>query len=78
MSSAKYPTYQFVSSKHLPTTSKFYYSFVDPVRIPTYVREALKDVNCVKAMDKEMKTTKKDETWDIVERLEEMKSVSCM
>ena len=52
-------------------------SAIDSIRIPTSIQEALKDENWVRAMNEEMKTLEKNETWKIVERPKDKKAVGC-
>jgi len=54
-----------------------FFSAIDSIKIPTSVQEALKEKNCIRAMNEEMSALERNETWEIVERPKDKKAVSC-
>ena len=50
---------------------------IDAIRVPTLVKEALKDENWVQAMHEKMSAFEKNQTWKIVDKSLEKKKVGC-
>jgi len=76
-SCTKYPISHFVTTKHLSMQHQSFLSAIDAIRVPTSVQEALKDENWIQAMNEEMSALEKNQTWEIVDRSLDKKSVGC-
>ncbi|RDX81223.1 hypothetical protein CR513_38133, partial [Mucuna pruriens] len=70
-SCVKYPVYPI---------SQFHQTFIvaiDGIKIPASVQEAIKNRNWVQTMREEMKTLKRNSTWDIVDKPKDKRVVGC-
>jgi len=76
-SCTKYPISHFVTTKHLSMQHQSFLFAIDAIRFPTSVQEALKDENWIQAMNEEMSALEKNQTWEIVDRPLDKKSVGC-
>jgi len=76
-SCTKYPISHFVTTKHLSMQHQSFLSTIDVIRVPTSIQEALKDENWIQAMNEEISALEKNQTWKIVDRPLDKKSVRC-
>ncbi|RVX07565.1 Retrovirus-related Pol polyprotein from transposon RE1 [Vitis vinifera] len=73
----KYPMSNYVSNHRLSESNKSFVNQLSTVAIPNSVQEALADPMWKVAMNKEMKSLQKNETWELVECPPGKKSVGC-
>mgnify|MGYP004622524293 FL=1 len=73
----KYPMSHFVSNHDLSESNKSFVNQLSAVSIPNSVQEALTDSRWKAAMNEEMKSLQKNETWDLVDCPPGKKSVGC-
>ena len=76
-SKAKYPMSHYVSNHRLSESNKSFVNQLSIVSIPNSVQEALADKRWKAAMDEEMKSLQKNETWELVDRPAGKKLVGC-
>ncbi|KAL5543278.1 hypothetical protein UlMin_010988 [Ulmus minor] len=67
----------YVSNHRLSESNKSFVNQLSIVSIPNSVQEALADKRWEAAMDEEMKSLQKNETWEIVDRPAGKKPVGC-
>ena len=63
----KYPMSNYVSNHHLSESNKSFVNELSTVASPNSVQEALVDPRWQAAMNEEMKSLQKNETWELVE-----------
>ncbi|RVW13780.1 Retrovirus-related Pol polyprotein from transposon RE1 [Vitis vinifera] len=73
----KYPMSNYVSTHHLFESNKSFVNQLSTVAIPNSVQEALADPRWKAAMNEEMKSLQKNETWELVECPPGKKPVGC-
>ena len=73
----KYPMSNYVSNHHLSESNKSFVNQLSTVAIPNSVQEALADPRWKAAMNEEMKSLQKNETWERVECPLGKKPVGC-
>ncbi|RVW49190.1 Retrovirus-related Pol polyprotein from transposon TNT 1-94 [Vitis vinifera] len=73
----KYPMSNYVSNHRLSESNKSFVNQLSTVAIPNSVQEALADPRWKAAMNEEMKSLQKNETWELVEYPLGKKSVGC-
>ncbi|RVW66052.1 Retrovirus-related Pol polyprotein from transposon RE1 [Vitis vinifera] len=73
----KYPISNYVSNHRLSESNKSFVNQLSTVAIPNSVQEALVDPRWKAAMNEEMKSLQKNETWELVECPPEKKLVGC-
>ena len=73
----KYPMSNYVSTHRLSESNKSFVNQLSTVAIPNSVQEALADPRWKAAMNEEMKSLQKNETWELVECPLEKKPVGC-
>ena len=66
-SKVKYPMSHYVSNHHLFESNKLFVNQLSIVSIPNSVQEALADPRWKAAMNEEMKSLQKNETWELVD-----------
>ncbi|WKA05153.1 hypothetical protein VitviT2T_023135 [Vitis vinifera] len=73
----KYPMSNYVSNHRLSESNKSFVNQLSTVAIPNSVQEALADPRWKAAMNEEMKSLQKNETWELVECPPKKKPVGC-
>ncbi|RVW40541.1 Retrovirus-related Pol polyprotein from transposon RE2 [Vitis vinifera] len=73
----KYPMSNYVSNHRLSESNKSFVNQLSTVAIPNSVQEALADPRWKAAMNEEMKSLQKNETWELVECPPGKKPVGC-
>ncbi|WKA06841.1 hypothetical protein VitviT2T_024721 [Vitis vinifera] len=73
----KYPMSNYVSTHRLSESNKSFVNQLSTVFIPNSVQEALADPRWKAAMNEEMKSLQKNETWELVECPPGKKPVGC-
>ena len=73
----KYPMSNYVSNYHLSESNKSFVNQLFTVAIPNSVQEALANPRWKAAMNEEMKSLQKNETWELVECPPGKKLVGC-
>ena len=73
----KYPMSNYVSNHRLSKSNKSFINQLSTVAIPHSVQEALADPRWKAAMNEEMKSLQKNETWELVECPLGKKPVGC-
>ncbi|RVW51536.1 Retrovirus-related Pol polyprotein from transposon TNT 1-94 [Vitis vinifera] len=73
----KYPMSNYVSTHRLSESNKSFVNQLSTVTIPNSVQEALADPRWKAAMNEEMKSLQKNETWELVECPLGKKPVGC-
>ncbi|RVW45977.1 Retrovirus-related Pol polyprotein from transposon TNT 1-94 [Vitis vinifera] len=73
----KYPMSNYVSNHRLSESNKSFVNQLSTVTIPNSVQEALADPRWKAAMNEEMKSLQKNETWELVECPPGKKPVGC-
>lgn len=73
----KYPMSNYVSNYRLSESNKSFVNQLSTVAIPNSVQEALADPRWKAAMNEEMKSLQKNETWELVECPPGKKPVGC-
>ena len=73
----KYPMSNYVFNHHLSESNKSFVNQLSTVAIPNSVQEALADPRWKAAMNEEMKSLQKNETWELVECPPGKKPVGC-
>ena len=73
----KYPMSHYLSNHHLSESNKSFVNQLSTVSIPNSVQEALADPMWKAAMNEEMKSLQKNETWELVDRPPGKKPVGC-
>ncbi|RVW31698.1 Retrovirus-related Pol polyprotein from transposon TNT 1-94 [Vitis vinifera] len=73
----KYPMSNYVSNHRLSESNKSFVNQLSTVAIPNSVQEALADPRWKAAMNEEMKSLQKNETWELVECPLGKKPVGC-
>ena len=73
----KYPMSNYVSTHRLSESNKSFVNQLSTVAIPNSVQEALADPRWKAAMNEEMKSLQKNETWELVECPPGKKPVGC-
>ncbi|RVW12248.1 Retrovirus-related Pol polyprotein from transposon TNT 1-94 [Vitis vinifera] len=73
----KYPMSNYVSNYRLSESNKSFVNQLSTVAIPNSVQEALPDPRWKAAMNEEMKSLQKNETWELVECPPGKKPVGC-
>ncbi|RVW15134.1 Retrovirus-related Pol polyprotein from transposon RE1 [Vitis vinifera] len=73
----KYPMSNYVSTHRLSESNKSFVNQLSTVAIPSSVQEALADPRWKAAMNEEMKSLQKNETWELVECPPGKKPVGC-
>ncbi|WJZ96754.1 hypothetical protein VitviT2T_015407 [Vitis vinifera] len=73
----KYPMSNYVSNHRLSESNKSFVNQLSTVAIPNSVQEALADPRWKAAMNEEMKSLQKNETWELVECPQGKKPVGC-
>ncbi|RVW19641.1 Retrovirus-related Pol polyprotein from transposon RE1 [Vitis vinifera] len=73
----KYPMSNYVSNHRLSESNKSFVNQLSTVAIPNSVQEALADPRWKAAMNEEMKSLQKNETWELVECPPGKKPVRC-
>ena len=63
----KYPMSNYVSNHRLSKSNKSFVNQLSTIAIPNSVQEALADPRWKAAMNEEMKSLQKNETWELVE-----------
>ena len=76
-SKVKYPMSHYVSNHHLSESNKSFVNQLSTVSIPNSVQEALADPRWKAAMNEEMKSLQKNETWELVDCPPWKKPVGC-
>ena len=76
-SKVKYPMSHYVSNHLLFESNKSFVNQLSIVSIPNSVQEALADPRWKAAMNEEMKSLQKNETWELVDRPPGKKPVGC-
>ncbi|KAH9685409.1 protein kinase domain-containing protein [Citrus sinensis] len=76
-SRVKYPMSHFVSNHHLSESNQSFVNQLSTVSIPNSVHEALKDPKCKAAMNDEMRSLQKNQTWELVDLPPGKKPVGC-
>ena len=76
-SKAKYPMIHYVSNHRLSESNKSFVNQLSIVFIPNSVQEALAYPRWKAAMNEEMKSLQKNETWELVDRPQGKKPVGC-
>ena len=76
-SKVKYPISHYVSNHRLSESNKSFVNQLSTVSIPNSVQEALADPRWKAAMNEEMKSLQKNETWELVDRPPWKKLVGC-
>ena len=76
-SKVKYPMSHYVSNHRLSESNKSFVNQLSTVSIPNSVQEALADPRWKDAMNEEMKSLQKNETWELVDRPPRKKPVGC-
>ncbi|KAM7472007.1 hypothetical protein LguiA_010190 [Lonicera macranthoides] len=76
-SKAKYPMSNYVSYDRLTASNKSFVNQLSSVSIPNSVQEALCDSEWKSAMDEEMKSLLKNDTWELAELPAGKKKVGC-
>ncbi|KAH9689179.1 retrovirus-related pol polyprotein from transposon RE1 [Citrus sinensis] len=76
-SRVKYPMSHFVSNHRLSESNQSFVNQLSAVFIPNSVQEALKDPKWKAAMNDEMRSLQKNQTWELVDLLPGKKPVSC-
>ena len=76
-SKVKYPMSHYVSNHRLSESNKSFVNQLSTVSIPNSVQEALADPRWKAAMNEEMKSLQKNETWELVDRPPGKKPVGC-
>ena len=73
----KYPMSNYVSNHRFSESNKSFVNQLSTVAIPNSVQKALADPRWKAAMNEEMKSLQKNETWELVECPPRKKSVGC-
>ena len=73
----KYPMSNYVSNHRLSESNKSFVNQFSTVAIPNSVQEALADPRWKAAMNEEMKSLQKNETWELVECPPGKKPIGC-
>ncbi|RVX07465.1 Retrovirus-related Pol polyprotein from transposon RE1 [Vitis vinifera] len=73
----KYPMSNYVSNHRLSESNKSFVNQLSTIAIPSSVQEALADPRWKAAMNEEMKSLQKNETWELVECPPGKKPVGC-
>ncbi|WJZ80509.1 hypothetical protein VitviT2T_000424 [Vitis vinifera] len=73
----KYPMSNYVSNHRLSESNKSFVNQLSTVAIPNSVQKALADPRWKAAMNEEMKSLQKNETWELVECPPRKKPVGC-
>ncbi|KAL6327758.1 hypothetical protein AAG906_025507 [Vitis piasezkii] len=73
----KYPMSNYVSNHRLSESNKSFVNQLSTIAIPNSVQEALVDPRWKAAMNEEMKSLQKNETWELVECPPGKKPVGC-
>ena len=73
----KYPMSHYVSNHRLSESNKSFVNQLSTVSIPNSVQEALADPRWKAAMNDEMKSLQKNETWELVDHPPGKKPVGC-
>ena len=76
-SKARYPMSNYVSEHRLSKSNKSFVNQLSSVAIPNSVQEALSDPRWKAAMNEEMRSLQKNETWELVNLPPGKKSVGC-
>ena len=76
-SKVKYPMSHYVSNRRLSESNKSFVNQLSTVSIPNSVQEALTDPMWKAAMNEEMKSLQKNETWELVDRPPGKKPIGC-
>ncbi|KAM1767569.1 hypothetical protein ACFX12_045643 [Malus domestica] len=76
-SNVLYPLSNYVSTSHLSKSNKSFVHQLSSVSIPNSVHEALADPRWKAAMNEELKSLKKNSTWEIIELPTGKKPVGC-
>ena len=76
-SKVKYPMSHYVSNHRLSESNNSFVNQLSTVSIPNTVQEALADPRWKAAMNEEMKSLQKNETWELVDRPPRKKPVGC-
>ena len=76
-SKVKYPMSHYVSNYRLSESNKSFVNQLSTLSIPNSVQEALVDPKWKAAMNEEMKSLQKNETWELVDRSPRKKPVGC-
>ena len=76
-SEVKYPMSHYVSNHCLSESKKSFVNQLSTVSIPNSLQEALADPRWKAAMNEEMKSLQKNETWELVDRPPGKKPVGC-
>lgn len=76
-SKAKYPMSHYVSNHRLSESNMSFVNQLSAVSIPNSVQEALSDPRWKEAMNEEMKSLEKNETWELVDPPSGKKPVGC-
>ena len=76
-SKVKYPMSHYVSNHRLSESNKSFVNQLSNVSIPNSVQEALADPRWKAAMNEEMKSFQKNETWELVDCPSGKKLVGC-
>ena len=76
-SKVEYPMSHYVSNHRLSESNKSFVNQLSTVSIPNSVQEALADPRWKAAMNEEMKSLQKNETWELVDRPPGKKPVGC-
>ena len=76
-SKVKYPMIHYVSNHRLSELNKSFVNQLSTVSIPNSVHESLADPRWKAAMNEEMKSLQKNETWELVDRPLGKKQVGC-
>lgn len=76
-SKVKYPMSNYVTTNHLSESNKSFVCQLSFVRIPNSMQEALSNQNWQAAMEEELRSLKKNDTWKIVDLPIGKKSMGC-
>lgn len=76
-SKVKYPMSHYVSNHRLSESNKSFVNQLSTVSIPNSVQEALAEPRWKAAMNEEMKSLQKNETWELVDRPPGKKPAGC-
>ena len=76
-SKVKYPMSHYVSNHRLSESNKSFVNQLSTVSIPNSVQEALANLRWKAAMNEEMKSLQKNETWELVDRPPRKKPIGC-
>ncbi|KAM2733441.1 hypothetical protein EV2_036866 [Malus domestica] len=76
-SRVRYPLNHYVSTCHLSESNKSFVYQLSTVSIPNSVQEALADSRWKDAMNEELRSLKKNATWDIIDLPAGKKTVGC-